>query len=127
MERLSSKLKWQDGEDLGDFLAEQGFTVALSCNFNYIDYHKSTFDECPHVLTVMFLFVGDRKELQELQKLYKQSNEHAAQQAELIQQLQTLNVDTQKVLRSQENAHTTETISYQKVCFTLTNFCLLKC
>ncbi|XP_040216102.1 centlein isoform X2 [Rana temporaria] len=56
-----------------------------------------------------------RKELQELQKLYKQSNEHAAQQAELIQQLQTLNVDTQKVLRSQENAHTTETISYQKL------------
>ncbi|XP_077331361.1 centlein isoform X2 [Lithobates pipiens] len=56
-----------------------------------------------------------RKELQELQKLYKQSNEHAAQQAELIQQLQTLNVDTQKVLRSQEDAHTTETISYQKL------------
>ncbi|XP_053321868.1 centlein [Spea bombifrons] len=56
-----------------------------------------------------------RKELQELQNLYKQSNEHAAQQAELIQQLQALNVDTQKVLRSQEDAHTSETISYQKL------------
>ncbi|XP_075681784.1 centlein [Rhinoderma darwinii] len=56
-----------------------------------------------------------RKELQELQNLYTQSNEHAAQQAELIQQLQMLNVDTQKVLRSQEEAHITETISYQKI------------
>ncbi|XP_018409961.1 PREDICTED: centlein [Nanorana parkeri] len=56
-----------------------------------------------------------RKELQGLQNLYKQSNEHAAQQAELIQQLQALNVDTQKVLRSQEDAHTTETISFQKL------------
>ncbi|XP_072260505.1 centlein isoform X2 [Pyxicephalus adspersus] len=56
-----------------------------------------------------------RKELQELQNLYKQSNEHASQQAELIQQLQALNVDTQKVLRSQEDAHITETISYQKL------------
>ncbi|KAE8632715.1 hypothetical protein XENTR_v10001649 [Xenopus tropicalis] len=56
-----------------------------------------------------------RKELQELQNLYKQSNEHASQQAELIQQLQALNLDTQKVLRNQEDAHTTETISYQKL------------
>ncbi|KAM9330668.1 centlein [Gastrophryne carolinensis] len=56
-----------------------------------------------------------RKELRELQNLYKQSNEHSAQQADLIQQLQSLNVDTQKVLRSQEDAHITETISYQKL------------
>ncbi|KAM4706823.1 centlein [Discoglossus pictus] len=56
-----------------------------------------------------------RQELQELQNLYKESNEHAAQQAELIQQLQALNMDTQKVLRNQEDAHTTETISYQKL------------
>ncbi|XP_075450998.1 centlein isoform X2 [Ascaphus truei] len=56
-----------------------------------------------------------RQELQELQNLYKQSNAHAAQQVELIQQLQALNMDTQKVLRSQEDAHTTETISYQKL------------
>ncbi|XP_043917228.1 centlein [Protopterus annectens] len=56
-----------------------------------------------------------RRELQELQNIYKQSTEHAAQQAELIQQLQALNADTQNVLRNQENAHTAETISYQKL------------
>ncbi|XP_030050087.1 centlein isoform X2 [Microcaecilia unicolor] len=56
-----------------------------------------------------------RKELQDLQNLYKQSSEHAAQQAELIHQLQTLNMDTHKVLRNQEDAHTAETISYQKL------------
>ncbi|XP_030422420.1 centlein isoform X1 [Gopherus evgoodei] len=56
-----------------------------------------------------------RKELQDLQNLYKQNTEHTAQQAELIQQLQALNMDTQKVLRNQEDAHTAETISYQKL------------
>ncbi|XP_044283712.1 centlein isoform X4 [Varanus komodoensis] len=56
-----------------------------------------------------------RKELQELQNLYKQNTEHAAQQAELIQQLQALNMDAQKVLKTQEDAHTAETISYQKL------------
>ncbi|XP_068090482.1 centlein [Hyperolius riggenbachi] len=56
-----------------------------------------------------------RKELQELQNLYKQSNEHAAQQSDLIQQLQALSMDTQKVLRSQEDAHITETLSHQKL------------
>uniref|UniRef100_A0A8C0KIK8 Centlein n=1 Tax=Canis lupus dingo TaxID=286419 RepID=A0A8C0KIK8_CANLU len=58
-----------------------------------------------------------RKELQELQNLYKQNSVHTAQQAELIQQLQVLNMDTQKVLRNQEDVHTAESISYQKVCF----------
>ncbi|XP_077673815.1 centlein [Eretmochelys imbricata] len=56
-----------------------------------------------------------RQELRELQNLYKQNTEHTAQQAELIQQLQALNMDTQKVLRNQEDAHTAETISYQKL------------
>ncbi|XP_047556203.1 centlein isoform X4 [Lutra lutra] len=56
-----------------------------------------------------------RKELQELQNLYKQNSAHAAQQAELIQQLQLLNMDTQKVLRNQEDVHTAESISYQKL------------
>ncbi|XP_056408126.1 centlein isoform X2 [Hyla sarda] len=55
-----------------------------------------------------------RRELKELQNLYKQSNEHSSQQAELIQQLQMLSMDTQKVLRNQEDAHFTETVSYQK-------------
>ncbi|XP_058442352.1 centlein isoform X4 [Marmota monax] len=59
---------------------------------------------------------GDcRKELQELQNLYKQNSAHTAQQAELIQQLQVLNMDTQKVLKNQEDAHTAESISYQKL------------
>uniref|UniRef100_A0A8C5LY49 Centlein n=1 Tax=Leptobrachium leishanense TaxID=445787 RepID=A0A8C5LY49_9ANUR len=56
-----------------------------------------------------------RKELQDLQNLYKQSSEHASQQAELIHQLQSLNMDTQKVMRNQEDAHTSDTISYQKL------------
>ncbi|XP_069863902.1 centlein isoform X8 [Dipodomys merriami] len=55
-----------------------------------------------------------RKELQELQNLYKQNSEHTAQQAELIQQLQVLNMDTQKVLKNQEDIHTAESISHQK-------------
>ncbi|XP_077917368.1 centlein isoform X3 [Halichoerus grypus] len=56
-----------------------------------------------------------RQELQELQNLYKQNSAHTAQQAELIQQLQALNMDTQKVLRNQEDVHTAESISYQKL------------
>nr|XP_044991426.1 centlein isoform X2 [Jaculus jaculus] len=56
-----------------------------------------------------------RKELQELQNLYKQNSAHTAQQAELIQQLQLLNMDTQKVLKNQEDVHTAESISYQKL------------
>ncbi|XP_032736420.1 centlein isoform X2 [Lontra canadensis] len=56
-----------------------------------------------------------RKELQELQNVYKQNSVHTAQQAELIQQLQVLNMDTQKVLRNQEDVHTAESISYQKL------------
>ncbi|XP_029860343.1 centlein isoform X7 [Aquila chrysaetos chrysaetos] len=55
-----------------------------------------------------------KKELQQLQNLYRQNIEHTAQQAELIKQLQALNTDTQKVLKDQEDAHTAETTSYQK-------------
>ncbi|XP_009991250.1 PREDICTED: centlein-like, partial [Tauraco erythrolophus] len=55
------------------------------------------------------------KELQELQNLYRQNIEHTTQQAELIKQLQALNTDTQKVLKDQEDAHTAETTSYQKL------------
>uniref|UniRef100_A0A673TPI6 Centlein n=1 Tax=Suricata suricatta TaxID=37032 RepID=A0A673TPI6_SURSU len=56
-----------------------------------------------------------RKELLELQNLYEQNSAHTAQQAELIQQLQVLNMDAQKVLRNQEDVHTAESISYQKL------------
>ncbi|XP_051826764.1 centlein [Antechinus flavipes] len=55
------------------------------------------------------------KELQELQNFYQQNQEHTAHQAELIRQLHVLNMDTQKVLRNQEDAHTVESISYQKL------------
>ncbi|RXN36269.1 centlein isoform X1 [Labeo rohita] len=56
-----------------------------------------------------------KHELQDLQCLYKQSVEHAGEQAQLIQQLEGLNLDTQRVLRSQEEAHTADTVSYQKL------------
>ncbi|XP_035166009.1 centlein isoform X3 [Oxyura jamaicensis] len=56
-----------------------------------------------------------KKELQELQNLYRQNITHTAQQAELIQQLQALNTDTQKVMMDQEDAHTAERTSYQKL------------
>ncbi|XP_042188989.1 centlein isoform X3 [Callorhinchus milii] len=56
-----------------------------------------------------------RKELNELQNLYSESTEHANQQNELIQQLQALNLDTQKVLRNQEDVLTSENKSYQKL------------
>uniref|UniRef100_A0A8C3PPP3 Centlein n=1 Tax=Calidris pygmaea TaxID=425635 RepID=A0A8C3PPP3_9CHAR len=61
------------------------------------------------------------RELQELQNLYRQNMEHTAQQAELIKQLQALNTDTQKVLKDQEDAHTAETTSYQKLYNELTS------
>ncbi|XP_039550508.1 centlein isoform X1 [Pimephales promelas] len=56
-----------------------------------------------------------KRELQDLQCLYKQSVEHAGEQAQLIQQLEGLNLDTQRVLRSQEEAHTADAVSYQKL------------
>ncbi|XP_029860340.1 centlein isoform X5 [Aquila chrysaetos chrysaetos] len=62
-----------------------------------------------------------KKELQQLQNLYRQNIEHTAQQAELIKQLQALNTDTQKVLKDQEDAHTAETTSYQKLYNELTS------
>lgn len=54
-------------------------------------------------------------ELAEVQTLYKQSTEHAAEQSHLIKQLEGLNLDTQRVLRNQEEAHTADTTSYQRV------------
>ncbi|XP_069780488.1 centlein isoform X11 [Narcine bancroftii] len=55
-----------------------------------------------------------RKELLDLEGLYKESIEHAAQQAELIKQLQTLNLEIRKMLRNQEDDHASETKTYQK-------------
>ncbi|KAM3864807.1 centlein [Diretmus argenteus] len=54
-----------------------------------------------------------RREVAEVQTLYRQSTEHAAEQSHLIKQLEGLNLDTQRVLRNQEEAHTADTTSYQ--------------
>ncbi|TKS68319.1 Centlein Centrosomal protein [Collichthys lucidus] len=56
-----------------------------------------------------------RRECAEVQTLYRQSTEHAAEQNHLIKQLEGLNLDTQKVLRNQEEAHTADTTSYQRL------------
>ncbi|XP_074520132.1 centlein isoform X2 [Halichoeres trimaculatus] len=56
-----------------------------------------------------------RHDYTEVQTLYKQSTEHAAEQSHLIKQLEGLNLDTQRVLRNQEEAHTADTTSYQQL------------
>ncbi|XP_041640353.1 centlein [Cheilinus undulatus] len=56
-----------------------------------------------------------RRDYAEVQTLYRQSTEHAAEQSHLIRQLEGLNLDTQKVLRNQEEAHTADTTSYQRL------------
>ncbi|KAM4603348.1 centlein [Polymixia lowei] len=56
-----------------------------------------------------------RCEVAEVQVLYRQSTEHAAEQSHLIKQLEGLNLDTQRVLRNQEEAHTADTTSYQRL------------
>nr|XP_046272471.1 centlein [Scatophagus argus] len=56
-----------------------------------------------------------RRDYAEVQTLYRQSAEHAAEQNHLIKQLEGLNLDTQKVLRNQEEAHTADTTSYQRL------------
>lgn len=56
-----------------------------------------------------------RHDYAEAQTIYRQSARHAAEQSQLIKQLEGLNLDTQKVLRNQEEAHTADTSSYQRV------------
>ncbi|XP_029285765.1 centlein [Cottoperca gobio] len=56
-----------------------------------------------------------RCEFADVQTLYRQSTEHAAEQSHLIKQLEGLNLDTQRVLRNQEEAHTADTTSYQRL------------
>ncbi|KAM9769753.1 centlein isoform 1-T1 [Menidia menidia] len=56
-----------------------------------------------------------RRDFAEVQTLYKQSTQHAAEQSHLIRQLEGLNLDTQRVLRNQEEAHTADTTSYQQL------------
>lgn len=56
-----------------------------------------------------------RHDYAEAQTIYRQSARHSAEQSQLIKQLEGLNLDTQKVLRNQEEAHTADTSSYQRV------------
>ncbi|KAM4585230.1 centlein [Odontesthes bonariensis] len=58
---------------------------------------------------------GLRRDFAEVQALYRQSSEHAAEQSHLIRQLEGLNLDTQRVLRNQEEAHTADATSYQRL------------
>lgn len=54
-----------------------------------------------------------RKELAELWGSHNQLTEHSSQQADLIRQLQSLQQDTQKILKSQEDAYSMEATSIQ--------------
>ncbi|KAJ8281386.1 hypothetical protein GJAV_G00067060 [Gymnothorax javanicus] len=56
-----------------------------------------------------------KQDQQQLQSLYTQSVEHASDQAQLIKQLEELNLETQRVLRTQEAAHSADSVSYQRL------------
>ncbi|XP_012937407.1 centlein [Aplysia californica] len=56
-----------------------------------------------------------RKELKELWLAHNQLTEHSGQQADLIRQLQSLQQDTQKMLKNQEDAFTVESSSLQQM------------
>ncbi|KAI4903754.1 hypothetical protein NFI96_023333, partial [Prochilodus magdalenae] len=89
-----------------ELLEVQGRSAALSSQLSSVEQQSSERERQLQQL---------RQELLELQSLYRQSVEHAGEQSELIQQLEGLNLDTQHVLRSQEQAHSTHTASYQKL------------
>ncbi|KAL7889633.1 hypothetical protein AOLI_G00018910 [Acnodon oligacanthus] len=89
-----------------ELLEVQGRSAALSAQLSAVEQQASERERQLQQL---------RLELAELQGLYRQSVEHAGEQAELIQQLEGLNLDTQHVLRSQEQAHSTHTASHQKL------------
>nr|XP_001922129.3 centlein isoform X1 [Danio rerio] len=89
-----------------DLLEAQSRSTALSLQLSSVERERA--DNEQQLCQI-------KRELQDLQCLYKQSVEHAGEQAHLIQQLEGLNLDTQRVLRSQEEAHTADTVSYQKL------------
>ncbi|XP_029950993.1 centlein [Salarias fasciatus] len=55
------------------------------------------------------------RDFAEMQTLYRESTDQAAAQSHLIKQLEGLNLDTQRVMRNQEEAHTADTTSYQQL------------
>ncbi|XP_056315079.1 centlein isoform X2 [Danio aesculapii] len=89
-----------------DLLEAQSRSTALSLQLSSVERERA--DNEQQLCQI-------KRELLDLQCLYKQSVEHAGEQAHLIQQLEGLNLDTQRVLRSQEEAHTADTVSYQKL------------
>ena len=52
--------------------------------------------------------IAARKELEDLWENHRQCKQHAAEQASVINQLQTLQQDTQKMLKTQTDCHTVE-------------------
>lgn len=56
-----------------------------------------------------------RQEYEALKVEHDQAIHQASQQAQLIHQLQALQADTHKVLKNQENAHSLESTSFQKM------------
>nr|XP_054755739.1 centlein-like [Lytechinus pictus] len=56
-----------------------------------------------------------RLEYEDLKAQHDQAIHQAAQQAQLIQQLQHLQADTHKVLKNQESAHTLDSTNFQKM------------
>lgn len=61
-----------------------------------------------------------RKELAELWCTHNQLTEHSSQQADLIRQIQSLQTDTQKMMRNQEEAYSLESTSLQQMYTDLT-------
>ncbi|XP_060574034.1 centlein-like isoform X2 [Ruditapes philippinarum] len=62
-----------------------------------------------------------RKELAELWSTHNQLTEHSGQQADLIRQIQSLQTDTQKMMKNQEEAYSIESNSIQQMYTELTS------
>ncbi|KAL3867504.1 hypothetical protein ACJMK2_044705, partial [Sinanodonta woodiana] len=56
-----------------------------------------------------------RRELSELWLSHNQLTEHSSQQADLIRQMQSLQTDTQQIMKNQEDAYSMETNSLQQL------------
>ncbi|XP_028312987.1 centlein [Gouania willdenowi] len=80
----------------------QSLEAQLSAKAREVAAKETQFDQLSHNFA-------------EVQTLYKQSTEHVAEQSHLITQLEGLNLDTQRVLKNQEEAHTANTTSYQQL------------
>ncbi|XP_077427128.1 centlein [Vanacampus margaritifer] len=84
----------------------QSHTGSLAACLSIKEQEVATKDDQLHKLGCEFT---------EMRTSYKRSTEHAAAQSHLIKELEGLNVDTQRVMRNQEEAHTAGTTSCQKL------------